>query len=113
MDETNPFYRAHDIMSERGMCKNTLQDHQGRVCLFGAINYAEHETSSFDGYADMRRHTVDLLARAAVSLFPERGDIETYGNGVAAVINNHPDTEIEDCLLILKHAGALWEAEAQ
>lgn len=39
-------YAAAREMSERGHCKRIPEDNEGRVCLYGAINYAEGGTSS-------------------------------------------------------------------
>src|SRR5258708_3696687 len=110
----NEFDIAAEVLQTQGFCKFISEDKHGHVCVYGALTYKNAVMYNHDKYIQMS----EVLDRVACKLFPERavpfGDgTSSTGNRLgrgaqkysAAHINNHPDTTMEDMLLVLKHAS--------
>lgn len=114
---------AARIMSERGHCKGTLEDGEGRVCYAGALLFALNgDISSLgkDPAVDAVFATVMVQSGAILS---ERGyGIEiplpplvslSYGSRVirrdAVAFNNDPSVTGEDVVLLLKETAERLE----
>jgi hypothetical protein len=98
VDSSEIAYRAAEIMSERGHCKNALTDEEGRVCLIGALEAVTHGNSG-----DYFR-----VLETANAILRERGEDSFLSPGnpfLSIFYNNHPDTTGEDVILLLKAAG--------
>lgn len=58
--------KAADILERRGHCKAILEDGNGRVCAFGALNLADHGASDHGknnmGYPEVLRTAVLVQA---------------------------------------------------
>lgn len=101
----NKFDEALDIIRARGWCQNVLEDSEGHVCAFGALNVATNGTSHYSDWTGGEYHS--RLTDVACTLFPDR-----IGGGAfasAADVNNHSQTTQEDVELMLKHASYEWD----
>ena len=92
-------YRAAEIIAERGHCKNTLFDTEGRVCYIEAISRAYRELSHCKGVTSVTLMTRKILA--------ERGLAHVDG----VYFNNDPHVTGEDVILLLKECGKRLEAD--
>jgi len=87
---------AISLLRERGWSKGSAVDGEGRVCMAVALNGGEVAVTP-EGFRFnvMTWHTALSLI---TSIFPGR-----TGNRTVADFNDHPDTTLEDIMLVLKH----------
>lgn len=101
MNPSEVAYKAAEIMSSKGHCKNTLEDAQGRVCLLGAVMLAQNG-------AMLRRYpwddAVDQILDCAEAVLADRGKILS-----PITFNNLSETSAEDVILLLKETGKRLE----
>lgn len=100
---------AAELLRTKGHCKNTLQDTQGRFCLFGAIMEATRLTTSLEDlrlWDDALRVVNPVLAGIAEEQFPERSECRYYASPSTPYVafNNHPDTTPEEVISVLEKA---------
>lgn len=100
MNDAEICYKAAEIMSERGHCKNVAEDEAGRVCFLGAVSIA----LSGSAWAGGETRLWDILDSAGRFL-AENG---IYPND-AVTYNNLPEITEEDVILLLKLTGKMLE----
>ena len=109
--------KAATIMSERGHCKNTLEDDKGRVCYIGAVLVAIGGTVNFCSHPGGAR-LFDAVTKQSQKLLLERGyEIEvsyphiegTYISRDPVAFNNDPAVTGEDVILLLKETAERLE----
>lgn len=107
MNSSQVAYKAAEIMSRKGHCKNTLEDPEGRVCFLGAVMMAQLGTETLYGEGNRYHHiwdeTVDQILTTAGEVLDERGIL------TAVTFNNREDTSAEDVILLLKETGKRLE----
>jgi hypothetical protein len=69
------------VLAERGWCKGKFHDAEGRVCMGTAVMFGS-----------------GLLNRVISEQFPDR-------RGGVIGFNDHPDTTIDDVILVLEKAS--------
>jgi hypothetical protein len=94
-------YKAAEIMSSKGHCKNALEDGEGRVCFLGAVLLAQNGGM-------LRRYpwddAVDRILDCAEAVLADRGTILS-----PVTFNNLSETSAEDVILLLKETGKRLE----
>jgi hypothetical protein len=93
MTPSETAYKAAEVISQRGHCKDLLEDEQGRVCFLGALNVAW--TGSARGF-DFPYPVVDAAYRILLERNYEDGPV---------FYNNEDFTSAEDVILLLKQCG--------
>jgi hypothetical protein len=102
---TNTLREAIRVLSRAGWTKDTFTDEAGRHCLQGAL-YEVHDVRPFDDRNLGRPVAGDLAADVKLvnqvirEQFPER----TGGVGISR-FNDHPDTSVEEVVLVLEKAA--------
>jgi hypothetical protein len=99
-------YKAAEIMSERGHCKWTLEDAEGRVCYGGAVRIA----LIGDARLGVRLSAGDLSVLNEVfdtsgDILRDRGAGDESTRWGAVWYNNADGTTGEDVILLLKETG--------
>lgn len=109
--------KAAEVMSERGHCKNRLNDDAGRVCYMGALNVAQHGDTMhrFDDESMTEITTIQLVS---TDILHERGELRAdpggfYGKPLPRPVafNNAEDVTGEEVILLLKETAARLEEE--
>jgi hypothetical protein len=103
-------YRAAEIMSERGHCKNILEDPEGRVCYLGALNRAacgnimSITSNDFLLVLQAMKASARILTEDGI-----RGPL--YAEQLPVFWNNRKTTTGEDVILLLKETGRRLEED--
>lgn len=94
----NPFYKALDVLKERGWIQRKLFDHEtGAVCSLGALGVVES------------RGWVPLMAGP---VYENAAVLQAVLGGTwVSDFNDHPSTSFEDVVLAFKHAAVKWEED--
>ena len=94
--------RAIQELSAHGWCQGQLWDLQGRICLSVALVRAGIDTLDLvdGGPRDGRP-----FARVIRERFPERVRNCSGSRQAIEVFNDHPDTTLDDVVLVLGQAG--------
>lgn len=100
-------FRAAEIMAERGHCKDTLEDEEGRVCYVGALHAAINELGTQDSYCEITEMSRIILEERG---YPARSH-RPYTASAAIDYNNDPGTTGEDVIMLLKESGARLEGQ--
>ena len=95
MKASQAAYKAAEIMSSRGHCKNIPEDYEGKVCVGGAIAVALH------GNPWIWDNDVFTILAAGT---------EMLGKTMIAY-NNSQDVSGEDVILLLKKTARKLEEE--
>jgi hypothetical protein len=116
-------YKAAEIASERGHCKNIEEDGAGRVCFIGAVNLALGFDASrlYSGHDEVATRNVIRILITAGHILKEyglgQGVVPYYGDMLDSDIpsaiswNNQEHTSGEDVVWLLKQTGAEFEAQ--
>ena len=110
-------YKAAEIASERGHCKNIEEDGEGHVCFIGAVNLAAFGVSLRPDFHDrMIRIRVEEILRTAGAILRKRGRDAgpvSFWSSVsfmnAIFWNNQDSTTGEDVVLLLKETAVELE----
>ena len=92
--------RAAEIIAKRGHTQDTLQDGHGRLCLYGALNFAAHGEASWcwtrinEGQPSHPEITAAL--NELLGTVGERGNVEW---------NNAPDRTAAEVIAALQEVG--------
>lgn len=102
---TNTIREAIRVLSRAGWTKDAFTDEAGRHCLQGAL-YEAHGLHPFD-HSNIGRPVggalaadVNLINEVIRAQFPERAG----GVGISR-FNDHPDTSVEEVVLVLEKAA--------
>jgi hypothetical protein len=107
-------FKAAQVMSERGHCKNQVHDDQGRVCFVGALGAAAlqvsqqgHRYPSAEYYKVIAAAGNILRSREGLAELPE----DVIGGSAFKAIryNNREDVTGEDVILLFKQCGEYLE----
>lgn len=90
----NPHRKAIEVLAERGWTKGTLEDANG-VCIIGACLHA------------YRFFELSPIRDVVEEQYPER--VKRPGFSPVAAFNDHPDTTLEDVILVLEKAAARFD----
>jgi len=110
-------YKAAEIMSERGHCKDRLEDKNGAVCHQGAVLLAFHsavrltpEGRTLFGWSlsDAEKAQLDEINVTGARILEAMGDNNHLG---VVSFNNNLRTSGEDVILLLKESGRILEEE--
>jgi hypothetical protein len=102
---TNTIREAIGVLTRVGWTKNAFTDHAGRHCLQGAL-YDAHQIGPVGEHPVWRPVTAELGADVRLvneviqDQFPERA-----GGIGASRFNDHPDTTLEDVILVMEKAA--------
>jgi hypothetical protein len=88
---------ALQLLGERGWCKRTFEDQSGRMCLFGALSAAH--TAAIEQGHPMDRAWLNRVRGVVQEQFPNRT------TGALMSFNDHPDTTVDDVVLVLEKAA--------
>jgi hypothetical protein len=108
MDLSEIAFKAAEVLSEKGLCKDRTQDSQGRLCYYGAVLTAMYgERNTVNGLEQFPYTFPGAAAVAGVSdctseILAERGEGAITPNEY----NDRPETTAEDVILLLKETGA-------
>lgn len=106
---TNTIREAIRVLSRTGWTKDAFTDASGRHCLQGAL-YQAHGERPFDerqvGHPVSGGLAVDvrLVNEVIVTEFPDRS-----GSIGVSRFNDHPDTTLDDVLLVMEKAAVRKE----
>src|SRR5208282_4300495 len=110
-------YKAAKIMSERGHCKDRLEDENGAVCHQGALLLAFHprerlipEGRTLYGWdlTEEEKARLDEINATGARILEAMGDNNHLG---VVSFNNNLRTSGEDVILLLKESGRILEEE--
>ena len=111
--------RAAEIMRTRGMAKWVQVDRDGSVCVAGAMNMAAREhhavysaVSTPTWNMPLHGNAWKMLDTVAREQYPDRvGDaaVLRYVQYPVVDVNNHPDTTIDEMLLLMEKAAVRVE----
>jgi hypothetical protein len=94
--------RAADLISERGHCKHTSQDDEGRLCFSGAVKTALGENPYY-AFDPTWFNSADPCREEKISFFIEIFSAAHRILGILPVdYNDDPQTSGEDVILLLK-----------
>jgi hypothetical protein len=103
-------YKAADLISERGHCKQLLEDAEGRLCVEGALwTAASGRSTAYFTYpaASTQEHMLAAARTTAIlcaRYFPAQ-PVTTMSPILISEWNDLPETNMEDAVLLLKQAG--------
>lgn len=81
-----------DVLNERGWCQGALEAVDGRVCLMGAMNVASFGNSqAVASHASLHGKVIHYL--------------HEKHNQTVPGYNDHPDTTLEDIMMVLKEVA--------
>ena len=98
-------YKAAQIMSEKGHCKNSLNDHRGRVCYQGAVLAAITGIPEWTYLRDGQSVELQYISRVSSEVLKEK--LGHFWDPIG--YNNHERTSAEDVILLLKETGRKLE----
>lgn len=110
----NIIRQAMKVLATRGLAKWTaLDETTGQVCAGGALSIAltGQPWEAWGGRSDFDK-SMELIGEVACEQFPDRMDLKTWNSRMrtqAQVINNHPETTLEDMLLVLDKASVRYD----
>jgi hypothetical protein len=114
IDVKDTAQKVIDLLNERGWTQYRLQDNDGRLCVFGAVNMVltGHYTWPGSRSGDMAGvlEFADALGPIVVRNFPERVPSsrlylyspQEWGQGRVVTFNNSPATSKEDVIGVLQ-----------
>ena len=105
MNASELYYKAAEIISERGLAKKKAQDEEtGAVCMSGALSLAWYGTVYFI-VNDHEYTTAWRCIEASACMI-----LQDRGKGLHFVdFNDAPETSKEDVILLLKECGSRLE----
>lgn len=99
----NPFYRAIEVLRERGWHQGDLADEHGAVCALGAYHVAQ--TGSLSRWVTL----LSLLRPGVWRGYVLLDDLAYAEHGEELItFNDDPSTSYEDVELLLKKAAVAW-----
>jgi hypothetical protein len=105
-------YKAAEIASQRGHCKNIEEDSEGRVCFVGALNLAMYGKPYRDETFLGIHHPIVNILTTAAEILRGRGAVMRVSVSTPIDWNNRETTTGEDVVMLLKEtAAALDEGE--
>ena len=101
----NPYDAAADLLVERGWIKGQAEDNEGHLCMIGAMMHALNGALSRAGMYWSQQ--LDIPTRIIAEQFPDR--TRTTSLSPTSHFNDHPDTTLEDVLLVLDKSGRKYD----
>jgi hypothetical protein len=99
-------YKAAEIASQRGHCKNIEEDEEGRVCFIGAVNLAMYGQPYRPGEIFINNdHPITTILLTAAEILRKRGVSESSGMSQPIFWNNRDSTTGEDVVMLLKETA--------
>lgn len=95
-----------DVLNERGWCQGTLENHEGNVCLLGAIGVAAYGDIAGADVTPLYHKVVKRLSNSPGQ--PEHDPLAaTFVGGKYSIpaFNDRDTTTLEDVMMLLKEVA--------